>query len=191
MPAWCLRLLLGEMADLFLTGQRVIPDKARSAGFRFAAPTLRRAFRMLRRERQKVRWLQFGYEPLRVFYNDDCPVCATEIGLYEKRALGNAAAIDFHRLSNDAQALAKYGLTPADSGRRLYLIDNKDQIWGGVDAFAAIWAVLPGYRWLSRLLRTRGGRLLGEIMYDGIAVPILFGWNQRNLGKNARNLVRQ
>jgi uncharacterized protein (TIGR01777 family) len=190
MPAWCLRLLLGEMADLFLTGQRVIPERARAAGFRFAAPTLRRAFRMLRRERQKVRWPQFGDGPLRVFYNDACPVCATEIGHYEQRAKKKAAAIDFYRLSDDARALARYGLTPADSRKRLYLIDNNDQAWGGVDAIAGLWAAVPGYRWLSRFLRTHGGRLLGEILYDGIAVPLLFWWNEGRPGRKTGKIVR-
>lgn len=40
-PAFALRLLLGEMADaLILTGQRVKPDRALSAGFTFRFPTL-------------------------------------------------------------------------------------------------------------------------------------------------------
>lgn len=35
-PATFLKLVLGEMSALLLTGQRVIPEKARSAGFQFA-----------------------------------------------------------------------------------------------------------------------------------------------------------
>lgn len=34
-PAFALRLLIGEMADALLTGQRVIPAKAEALGFRF------------------------------------------------------------------------------------------------------------------------------------------------------------
>jgi uncharacterized protein (TIGR01777 family) len=34
-PAFALRLMLGEMADLLLTGQRVLPQRAQAQGFRF------------------------------------------------------------------------------------------------------------------------------------------------------------
>lgn len=39
-PAWPLRLMLGEMSDLFLAGQRVEPDRLRALGFRWSRPTL-------------------------------------------------------------------------------------------------------------------------------------------------------
>jgi len=35
-PAFALRLLFGEMSDLLLTGQRVLPARATAAGFRFS-----------------------------------------------------------------------------------------------------------------------------------------------------------
>ncbi|HYD99374.1 MAG TPA: TIGR01777 family oxidoreductase [Alphaproteobacteria bacterium] len=43
LPAGPLRLLLGEMAELLLAGQRVLPAKAEAAGYRFRHPTLDRA----------------------------------------------------------------------------------------------------------------------------------------------------
>ncbi|HEY5619278.1 MAG TPA: TIGR01777 family oxidoreductase [Vicinamibacterales bacterium] len=42
-PAFAIRLALGEMADVVLTGQRVFPDKARALGFDFRYPTLEAA----------------------------------------------------------------------------------------------------------------------------------------------------
>jgi hypothetical protein len=39
-PAFAVRLALGEMADVILTGQRVLPDKARDQGFDFRYPTI-------------------------------------------------------------------------------------------------------------------------------------------------------
>jgi hypothetical protein len=45
-PAFALRVVLGEMADaLLLTGQRVLPAKAQSMGFRFQYETLEPALR--------------------------------------------------------------------------------------------------------------------------------------------------
>ena len=39
-PAWVLKLLLGEMADLLLNGQNVQPTRLLEAGFQFRYPTL-------------------------------------------------------------------------------------------------------------------------------------------------------
>ncbi|MBL1379156.1 TIGR01777 family oxidoreductase [Zobellella iuensis] len=44
-PAWAMKLLLGEMADLLLTGQRVMPVRLQQAGFHFRYPTLDKALK--------------------------------------------------------------------------------------------------------------------------------------------------
>ncbi len=42
-PAWMLKLMVGEMAHLYLTGQKVIPKRILEAGYRFRYPELRAA----------------------------------------------------------------------------------------------------------------------------------------------------
>lgn len=46
-PAFAVRLLLGEMAEVALTGQRVVPEKARALGFEFRYPLLEPALRAI------------------------------------------------------------------------------------------------------------------------------------------------
>ncbi|MBI4515679.1 MAG: TIGR01777 family protein [Deltaproteobacteria bacterium] len=46
-PGFTLRLALGEMAQMLLTGQRVIPAAAERAGYRFRYPTLEAALRQV------------------------------------------------------------------------------------------------------------------------------------------------
>ncbi|HEX3124138.1 MAG TPA: TIGR01777 family oxidoreductase, partial [Rhodanobacteraceae bacterium] len=40
MPAFALKILFGEMADILLTGQRVVPKRATAEGFKFKHPDL-------------------------------------------------------------------------------------------------------------------------------------------------------
>ena len=42
-PAFVLRVLMGEMADMVLTGQRVLPGKAQESGYVFKYPNLSEA----------------------------------------------------------------------------------------------------------------------------------------------------
>ena len=44
-PAFILRLALGEFADILLTGQRVLPQKAKEGGFQFRFPELEPALK--------------------------------------------------------------------------------------------------------------------------------------------------
>jgi hypothetical protein len=46
-PPFVLRALLGEMADIVLTGQRVVPQKLLQAGFKFRFPALKEALKDL------------------------------------------------------------------------------------------------------------------------------------------------
>lgn len=46
-PGWALRLLFGEMSDLLLKGQKVIPKRAIETGYRFKYPTINLALQNL------------------------------------------------------------------------------------------------------------------------------------------------
>lgn len=46
-PGFAMKLLLGEMADMITTGQRVIPQKAEELGYQFKYPTSERAIRQI------------------------------------------------------------------------------------------------------------------------------------------------
>ena len=46
-PQWLLKILLGEMSDLLLFGQNVVPNKLLSSGFSFRYPKINAAFKHL------------------------------------------------------------------------------------------------------------------------------------------------
>ena len=47
-PVWALRMMMGEMADLLVYGQRVVPNRLLDAGFTFNYPTLEDALQQLK-----------------------------------------------------------------------------------------------------------------------------------------------
>ncbi len=53
-PAWCLRLALGELSTLLVDGQHVVPEKLLQAGYRFRFATLATALADLTGEEQQV-----------------------------------------------------------------------------------------------------------------------------------------
>lgn len=46
-PAWPLRLLMGEMSELLLCGQRAVPSRALASGYMFVQPTISQAMALL------------------------------------------------------------------------------------------------------------------------------------------------
>lgn len=105
-------------------------------------------------------------ETLTVLYDGDCPLCRREISHAQGLAAGRPeSAICFvdisrpdHPLAADRETrdalLARFHVQRAD-GTRL----------SGAAAFVAMWARLPGWRWLARLARLPGMLPLMEASY--------------------------
>ena len=168
-PAWILRNTLGEMAQLLVDGQRVVPHRAATAGFVFQYSESGAALRQL-----------LGISPLRsvlrrqsVYYNGACPVCRTEMNHYARRCEAAAAPVTFIDSSIQYDALVEYGLRPEHLRRRVYLKSANGQVLSGVAALASLWAQTPGYEWLSKLVSLPLLRSVAEALYDHIAVPAL------------------
>ena len=108
-----------------------------------------------------------------VFYDGECPVCRIEVAYYQRRDKSNHLAwVDITRLS---EAELPAGKTRDDLLRRFHVVDGSG-IWHvGVDAFAAIWSALPGFRHFTWLFRTPGLRQCAGVGYRAF----LF-WQQRH-----------
>jgi uncharacterized protein (TIGR01777 family) len=180
-PARLLRLGLGELSDLFLTSQRVLPAAALAAGFQFRFPELAGALADLyRRDAPAISG------PLSVYMNDACTICRTEMEHYEKLSAAAACPIVFERIGRIDAGLAAYGLSDADLRRRLYVRDRTGVLRSGVDAFIPLWAELPRYRWAARLVRMPIVHGMFDLLYEGLCVPILAWWNRRTVPAPSR-----
>ncbi len=98
---------------------------------------------------------------LDVFYDGACPLCRREMAHYQR--LPADPPVRFVDLSRDA--LPAHAPTRAALLARLH-VRHADGRWQhGAAAFVALWACLPGWRWVARAARLSGGVPLLEGAY--------------------------
>ena len=91
--------------------------------------------------------------PLTVLYDGACPLCRREIGLY--RGLKPIAPVCFADISDAAQPLPP-GTTREQLLARFHVRNHDGRLLSGALAFLALWAALPGWRWLASAGRLPG-----------------------------------
>ena len=103
--------------------------------------------------------------PLTVLYDGACPLCRREIGVYRGlRPLRPDEPICFADVSDAALALPP-GITREQLLARLHVRDRHGELLSGAPAFLALWAALPGWRWLARVGRLPGAAWAMERTY--------------------------
>lgn len=117
-----------------------------------------------------------------VLYNANCPVCNFEIQHYAQYAEANDLLIRFDDLNSDARA--QWGLDADTAARRLYVL-HEDKLTLGIPAFLVLWAQMPKYRWLGRIVGLPGIRQVASALYDFVLAPIIYRWHLRRLRKRA------
>lgn len=100
---------------------------------------------------------------LQIYYDGHCHLCSREIEHYRKRAIpGDVDFIDIASQSFDA---IREGFDPKRV--QLHLHARLDgQLYIGVDAFLAIWKVIPGYNWANKFVGFPGIYHLTRIAYS-------------------------
>ncbi len=173
-PAKPLEMLLGELSDLFIKGQNVIPKSLMDHGFEFGYPTFEQALPdLLNKTKQK----QPASPNHSFYYNDKCPICSFEIKQQEKFCAKRDLKIRFLGLQHSTKDLAQYGLSIKDLKRRVYVMNSEGQLTAGVAAFKEVSAGMPYYRWFSKLLEIPAAYRLTEFIYEGIIAPSLYTWS--------------
>jgi ubiquinone biosynthesis monooxygenase Coq7 len=120
-------------------------------------------------------------DPLTVLYDGSCPLCRREIGLYQVLAAQTPASqlkfIDVSTPATLAAAEHPPAATPAQLMERFHVQHADGGLDSGARAFVALWARLPGWRWLARVARVPGITPVLELGYRGF-LP-LRPWLQR------------
>ncbi len=100
--------------------------------------------------------------PLTVLYDGACPLCRREIGVY--RGLKPNAPVCFADVQEDALPLPP-GVTREQLLARFHVRAGTGELLSGAQAFLALWAALPGWRWLARIGRLPGATWALEHLY--------------------------
>lgn len=102
-----------------------------------------------------------------MFYDGGCNLCSREVQHY--RRLDRDEVVNWVDVSMHAAQLESLNLTRAAAMARLHVIDSHGQLQVGAAAFAALWSVLPYYRWLAACVRTLHLLPLLDLFYEPFA----------------------
>jgi len=119
--------------------------------------------------------------PLTVLYDGACPLCRHEIGIYRGlQPLRADSPVCFADVNDDALPLPP-GTTRAQLLARFHVRDRDGRLLSGAEAFLALWATLPGWRWLALVGRLPGASWVMERVYRGFLRwrPMLQRWASR------------
>ena len=116
--------------------------------------------------------------PLTVLYDGACPLCRREIGLY--RGLQPNAPVCYADVSDPASPLPS-GTTREQLLARFHVRGSDGRLLSGAHAFLALWAALPGWRWLALVGRAPGAAWAMERVYRLFlrVRPMLQRWASR------------
>jgi predicted DCC family thiol-disulfide oxidoreductase YuxK len=118
----------------------------------------------------------------RVLYNANCPVCNFEIGHYARYAGNAGLPIRFDDLNTEART--QWGLDADTAARRLYVLHD-GTLTSGIPAFLVLWAQMPRYRFLGRIVGLPGIRQIAVLAYDHVLAPVIYRWHLRRVGRQA------
>jgi len=131
--------------------------------------------------------------PITVLYDGACPLCRREIGVY--RGLRARAPVCFIDVADPAAALPD-GAPREALLARFHVRQADGHLVSGARAFVALWAALPGWRWLAALARLPGVLPLMELAYRGFLrirpglQRRVAGWDERAHAAAGRALER-
>jgi len=181
-PAFAVRAMLGEMAQLLVQGQRVVPGRAAVLGFDFQYPHIEKALASLLGSGSA----QLDMTSADVYFNGDCPVCRREMTHYAERCAGAQPGLNFVDSTGRPDDFSRCGLRPEHLARRVYLRDASGRTLSGMPAIVALWDKVPGYRVLSRAFSWPVLRPISELLYDHLIAPTLAFWASRRSAAAAR-----
>ena len=93
--------------------------------------------------------LKDNYYLMKVYFNNSCKICRTEINLYKKE---NIKDIDWIDITNNSDAEKETSRNDKELLRRLHVKEN-GKIIQGAEAFLYVWKKIPKYKFLYKFFK--------------------------------------
>ena len=93
--------------------------------------------------------LKDNYCIMKVYFNNSCKICRSEINLYKKEKIEE---IDWIDITNNELAEKETNKDDKQLLRRLHVKDN-DKVLEGAEAFLYVWQKIPKYRFLYKFFK--------------------------------------
>ena len=87
---------------------------------------------------------------MKVYFNNSCKICRSEINLYKKE---NVEEIDWIDITNNSDAEEETSKNDKELLRRLHVKDG-NRVIEGADAFLFVWKKIPKYKFLYKFFKT-------------------------------------
>ncbi len=90
-----------------------------------------------------------NYHQMKVYFNNSCKICRSEINLYKKE---NIKDIDWIDITNNSDAENETSRNDKELLRRLHVKEN-GKIIQGAEAFLYVWKKIPKYKFLYKFFK--------------------------------------
>ena len=111
---------------------------------------------------------------MKVYFNNSCKICRSEINLYKKE---NIKEIDWVDITNNSNAEIETSKSDKELLRRLHVKDG-NKIIGGAEAFLLVWKKIPKYKLLYSFFKLPIIFTFFKIGYEIIAYFLYFKNNE-------------
>ena len=115
---------------------------------------------------------------MKVYYNESCSICKTEIDIYKKQ---NIEEIEWIDITNNIIAEKNTSKDNKTLLRRLHVEEN-GKVFGGAKAFLLVWKKIPKFRFLYTFFKLPIIFTLFSFFYEIIAF-FLYLKNKKQLSK--------
>ena len=115
---------------------------------------------------------------MKVYYNESCNICRSEINLYKKQNIKEIKWVD---ITNNVSAEKDTLKDNKTLLRRLH-VEEGGKIYGGAKAFLLVWKNIPKYKFLYTFFRLPIIFTFFSFFYEIIAF-ILYLKNKKQLSK--------
>ena len=116
---------------------------------------------------------------MKVYFNNSCKICKSEIDLYKKEQINEINWID---ISNNRQAKIETKKDFKELLRRLH-VEKDGKIFSGAKAFLLVWKNIPKYKFLYKIFSLPIIFQIFSIGYETIAF-FLYLKNKKQINTN-------